>query len=510
MATASRSMALKVRNIEWAALKHTVGVRLRSSLLALKQEMLRVNGVPGFVGKFGEAARRMDQSIDAWTIKPGEEVPPELEDGPAPVIVPGAGPGFGPPPGFGQPPDFGAPPGFGPPPGIGQPRGNNAPPGSGPRPGRGSRPGFGPPGGIGPRRGAGRMGVAGQPFEDPNTRYQKMLAEFGARCVTVVYIGMPSNSDASLGVTMLDVSKAVNSRLRELAPGATTTMTLNVDGKASMVLAPVDDVSALANSIDFGKATVQGSRIEVTLSPEYIASVPRQSAEPSRAVSDRVGRDADPAIPGDADPVTRSLAQLNSGDLGRRKEAIQRLGRTQPNDRLDEVVTALLPLLDDDDGFLVNEVVDTLGVWRSPIAVPKLIERTGDNRFFVRKHAIKVLGKYKDPRAAEPIAERLKEDGFEAEDALKAMGSIAEPTLIDRLKHPDSDTRRRACNILRDIGGAETLAAMRSIPPDPDFGVRAAAQDAMKHIRARVGSAPASPRPGAADSSPPSRRRKAE
>ena len=332
-----------------------------------------------------------------------------------------------------------------------------------------------------------------------------MLAEYGDKAVTVVFSGLPSNSDPAKGVTTRDVSEAVNKRVKELAPGATSWMSLSIDNQSALVLAPVDDVRALARSIDFGKASVNGSRIDVLVSPEYTASVPRLPAEPKVPEPNLGHNAAEPEVPPDADPVKRSLIQLKSSDIGKKKEAIQRLGRMTPDDRLEEVVGALKPLLDHDDGFLVHDVVETLAVWRSPAAVPALIQRTSDNRFFVRKAAIKTLGKYKDVRASEPIADRLKEDGFEAEEALKTMGSIAEPTLIDRLKGPDADVRRKVCNILKEIGGKETLKAMQSIPPDPDFGVRVAAQDAMKQIIARVGPVPAPARSSKASSVSPRR-----
>jgi hypothetical protein len=477
MVAGNRSKHVRLRDVEWVALKHSVGPRLRSSLAALKQEFMRVDAIPGLRGKFGNAASALERAIDFWTIKPGEETAPELEDGPALPI--GPGPGMGPPPGMGPQPGIRPPRGMGPPPGIRSPRG------------------------------AGPWGARGQRgFEDPNLRYQHMLAEHGDKAVTVVFVGVPANSDPARGVTTRDVLEAVRRRVRELTPGANNSMTLNIDSKAAMVLAPVNDVRSLAAGIDFGKVTVSGTRIDVQISAEYIASVPRLPAESSRAGPNPGGPNGEPEIPADADPVTRSLLQLESDDIGRKKEAINRLGRIRPNERLEEVVGLLIPLLDHDDGFLVNDVVQTLAVWRSPAAVPKLIERTSDNRFFVRKQAIKALGKYKDPRAAEPIADRLHEDGFEAEEALKEMGSIAEPALIARLQNPDSGTRRRACTILKDIGGLETLKAMRSIPADPDFGVRVAAQAAMKAIIARVGPLPAAPRSGDAGSSPRAGRRK--
>ncbi len=92
-------------------------------------------------------------------------------------------------------------------------------------------------------------------------------------------------------------------------------------------------------------------------------------------------------------------------------------------------MAALLPLLDQSDDFLVSDVIKALAVWKSPDAVPALIERTSDHRGFIRHEAIKALAKIKDERAVEPIVARIKEDGFEVEDALKEMGPIAEPAL---------------------------------------------------------------------------------
>ena len=84
----------------------------------------------------------------------------------------------------------------------------------------------------------------------------------------------------------------------------------------------------------------------------------------------------------------------------------------------------------------------------------------------------------------------MKEDGFATEDALKAMGEVAEPALIPILHDPDPGMRRHACKILAQIGGQKTLMEMQSMPTDPDGLVRMAAKDAWKKIVARVGPPP--------------------
>ena len=193
-----------------------------------------------------------------------------------------------------------------------------------------------------------------------------------------------------------------------------------------------------------------------------------------------------------ADAVTRSLIELKSSEIHKKKQALDRLQRATPDGRVDQVVQAISPLLEDDDQFLVIDAVKSLAVWRSPEAMPALIGRTRDNRHFVRSEAIKALGKYQDLQAAEAIVAVFKEDGFAVEAALKEMGPVAEPAVIPLLRNPDPDLRRKACEVLKYIGGQETLKVMQSLPADPDFGVSVSAKESWKAIVARVGPPPRS------------------
>src|SRR5262249_26793024 len=136
---------------------------------------------------------------------------------------------------------------------------------------------------------------------------------------------------------------------------------------------------------------------------------------------------------------------------------------------------------------LVKHAVRVLSVWQSPEAMARLIDLVNDSRVFLRWDIIKSLGKYDDAKAAEALIQRLKDDGHLAEEALKSIGPVAEPPLIALLRNPDADLRKKACEILKFVGGKETLKAMKAIPPDPEFFVRLAAQDAIKMINLRIG-----------------------
>jgi predicted Zn finger-like uncharacterized protein len=375
--------------------------------------------------------------------------------------------------------------------------------GNQPAPFGGGGPPMGRPNLGGPHRGGPHMG--GPPPGFPimprgkavsfDDWVKENLATQGDRAVGVVNFGVPINNDPKFGPTSRDVTDAIGKRLKELAPAATSSVSIGTGDKWATFLSPVDDVRALARMIDFGKVSVKGRQIHVQLATEYITSVPRTttavaSAQPPRARE----REPDPVIPDGADAVTKSLIQLKSHNKEQRKEALRRLRRTTPNERQEEVVDALVPLLDDDDTFVIDEVLQAMDTWQSPKAVPALIHRTKDDRIFVRRRAIKTLGRYKDPRAIDPIADCLKEDGFEAKDALIEMGPMVEPAMIDRLRHQDRRIRKLACEVLMYVGGHDTLKAMQTIPPDADLGVQNDARRAIKQIVSRVG-----PLPKAAD-----------
>jgi hypothetical protein len=349
----------------------------------------------------------------------------------------------------------------------------------------------------------------GSPMPSLESHYEQLRGQYGDRAIMVVLSGLPINSDPSRGVTKRDVEDAIDKRIKALAPESNQSMSVGSGDHRTMCIAPVDDVKGLAAHIDFGTVSVKGSRIEVAVSGNYIAAVPRLPAQPPIAAHQPNPREREPEIPAGADALTKSLIQLSSQDLGRKKDALQRLARTRPTTRQKEVIDAILPLLEHDDEDLVKHAVRVLAVWQSPEAMAKLIDLVNDSRVFLRWDIIKSLGKYDDLKAAEALIARLKEDSHLAEEALKGMGSVAEPRLIGLLRNPDADLRKKACEILKFVGGNATLKAMKSIPPDPEFFVRLAAQDAIKMINLRAGpQASDTPETKNAATPPPARTRK--
>jgi HEAT repeats len=379
----------------------------------------------------------------------------------------------------------------------------------------------GPPGGfpMGPRGGfpvgppamPGPFPPGGPPpvmmsmdvVENMERDYQALRQEYGDRTAAILVTGLPAGGDPHVN----DITEAISKRIKQLAPEIAQSRAVRINERFATVVAPVNDIQALAIGIDFGTVTVKNSRIEVQLDARWAANVPRKAPEPRPGTpAARPGRD-EPDVPLGADVVTRSLIELKTSDPWKRKRALERLQRTAPDGRVVQVVDAVAPILEDDDGFVAQEAAKTLGVWRSPEAMEALIGRMRDNRHFVRSDAIKALGHYRELRAAEAIVTVMKEDRFATEEALKAMGEVAEPALLPVLRNPNPGLRSHACQILAQIGGQKTLQEMQSLPADPDFGVRVAAQDAWKQIVARFGPPPKPARGKAGTGSAPAGRR---
>ncbi len=358
----------------------------------------------------------------------------------------------------------------------------------------------------------GRPGVPvppppGAPSFDPAPQLRTAMAP--RRTITLVLHGVPLNRDPAQGPRESDVSAAICERLKNLVPncGAMAVMVLN--GNVRITVEGSTTADALAAVINFGRSRANGDEVDVQVNPDFVESargeVERAVAGHRRLRTDPPGMPpprpqpamaGDPAqAPGDAsfpldDPVARSLAEINGGERRGLKQAVERLARCAPDKRVGDVVRALVPLLYEDDIFLVNEVMRALAVWKSPDSVPPLIAVLKSDHHFVRNEAIKALGKIQDPRAVEPILELIRQNGREVEEALQDLGPAAEPALLKRIADPDRGTRERVLNVLAVVGGMDTLLMMQRMTPDPDRGIQEASKRAWRSIVTRVGPPP--------------------
>lgn len=153
-----------------------------------------------------------------------------------------------------------------------------------------------------------------------------------------------------------------------------------------------------------------------------------------------------------------------------------------------QLFSALAPYL---DSPVVENAAYALVVLEridDPRRVDEVVSRLGRNRQ-TDPIFCNVLAKWKDPRAIEPLASQL--DGFPLwkhfDKALIDFGPAAEKAVIAKLASPEKDARKRACEILGQIGGDESLKVFAKLKPDSDPFVRIAANAAITSIRTRLG-----------------------
>ena len=125
------------------------------------------------------------------------------------------------------------------------------------------------------------------------------------------------------------------------------------------------------------------------------------------------------------------------------------------------------------------------------LAVEPLLRVLNDRDDSIRRRAAKALGEVRDPRAIPALMALLHDDYYsirrEAAAALVAIGAPAMGPTISALGDRDGDVRKRAADVLSEIGDARAVEALRGIFSDEDWYVQRAAEEAVEKIRGRTG-----------------------
>jgi predicted Zn finger-like uncharacterized protein len=303
---------------------------------------------------------------------------------------------------------------------------------------------------------------SGKSLVNADSSWPTLNAPLGAPDSVVLHIS---------GVVDDNTQEAVSDRLQAIAQGGgNSNMASTRQGDRMTVwLTPVHDVEALSRMIDFGTVeSVDGNTITVSA---------RKAEGP----------------PANADVVTKALHQLKSPVAHRRLEAVRKLKEMLPDEKhRAEVVKALEPLMNDKDHFTRQFAIEAIGVWGNKDAVPLLLNAMREKE--TRTVAMNALGRIKDERAAEPIADRLEDffDRHEAAEALKRMGPIAEKAVLAHLNHHEWMVQQVVCDILAAIGTKQSIPALEKVVAagkDPFSGEKHLAanfaQQAIRAIKAR-------------------------
>jgi hypothetical protein len=217
---------------------------------------------------------------------------------------------------------------------------------------------------------------------------------------------------------------------------------------------------------------------------------PREVNNPPPPKSDNPLKvDAPPAVArvtGDA-ALDKALADLGHKDFFVRQKAADHLVNMQPNEHRPAVAQYLATLAKSPDAPVRREAIRALGLWATPNELPVLLQFLNDEDIGTRNAVLKNIGRFRDERAAAPVVRCFLEfqTRFNATKALKEMGSIAEKEVLTLLNHQDANIRADAVRVLKDIGTQQSVPALQAAAQSNMFGLRIAAQEALKAIAAR-------------------------
>jgi HEAT repeat protein len=153
--------------------------------------------------------------------------------------------------------------------------------------------------------------------------------------------------------------------------------------------------------------------------------------------------------------------------------------------RREEVAGILQPWLTNSNSSLQTSALRAIGVWGTKQSVPTLLKLLESQDTSLRLHTIQALGKIPDERSAQALVELVKDpsDRSRAANALREMGAIAEDAVIELLEHDDYQVRYQACNVLGEIGGPKSVAALKQqLERDTHQWSRAAAERVLRTL----------------------------
>jgi HEAT repeat protein len=213
--------------------------------------------------------------------------------------------------------------------------------------------------------------------------------------------------------------------------------------------------------------------------------------------------------------LAKLVEQLKSDDLATRQSAARELGGSRLGSRVSsrqsaardlsgsrlgtptpELLALMASLINDPDDTVRHAALTILANHGGKEQVPLLIKALNDPDTAMRTTIAKGLGRIKDPRAIEPLANLLATAPSDqpyfrpnresaVADALVQIGPAAEPAVLALLKEKNIETRCQACNMLKQIGTKKSLGPLKDVTLNPSKELSEAAAEACRSIQSR-------------------------
>ena len=188
--------------------------------------------------------------------------------------------------------------------------------------------------------------------------------------------------------------------------------------------------------------------------------------------------------------------KLKADETYEKENAVRQLATAKISDPSPELMAQMIELIDDPNNSVDNSALTFVANHATEGQAMLLIRNLNTKDQTTRTVVIKALGRLKDKRAAEPLADALAMGQMDqlqnnygrsgdAADALVRIGAAAEPAVLGLLKERNNATRWQACGILKRIGTAKSLPALKELSLAPSKELSEAASEAYRSIEAR-------------------------
>lgn len=185
--------------------------------------------------------------------------------------------------------------------------------------------------------------------------------------------------------------------------------------------------------------------------------------------------------------LRKLLLDVESRDPDKKTRAINTLMMSTVSSLSPETIATLEAQVKTTDSQIRMVAGRILAQHATSAHVPWLLGLLKSSDPSLRAEAIQALGRLKEKRAVEPLVEMVGQGAgeFGAVEALKQIGAPAEPAVLTLLRERHQETRRRACEILQQIGTQRSLEPLRALRLSSDEMLGNAARQAAQEIEAR-------------------------
>ncbi len=152
-----------------------------------------------------------------------------------------------------------------------------------------------------------------------------------------------------------------------------------------------------------------------------------------------------------------------------------------------DIAKKLIELLKADQVTVRNAVAQALEKWSAPENNAAVQKNLKGSTLEIRQSMLRILAAHKYEAAAGDIAECLadKDDRKLATESLIAIGEPAQKAVIKMLDHRDSKVKLAACEVLKEIGTSDSVAALKKASDSWTGTDRLTAKKILKELEAK-------------------------